>query len=96
MNENSGCSAETGNSGLAQDCVVADAVCCEPVSVAKFPDNWENTGNFVDSALFRAFLIRISPRKPKACSWIPYASEQGIIPTPTGNLVLTTGIVPGP
>jgi len=26
--------------------VVVDAVQSEPVSSVKFPDNWENTGNF--------------------------------------------------
>jgi hypothetical protein len=55
---------------------------CSPLSTGlgiKFPDYRESTGNLADSALFQAFLIRLSPRRSKACGWIPCASEQGII-----------------
>ncbi len=37
-------------SRVRRDCVVVEAVCSQPVSAAKFPDNRENTGNFVDLA----------------------------------------------
>ena len=42
------------------ECVVVDAAPIEPVSSVKFPDNWENTGNFThfDPAIRFRGLIR--------------------------------------
>src|SRR5207247_919673 len=52
--------AETRNGRLASNCVVVDAAPIEPVSSVKFPDNWENTGNFTyfDPAIRFRGLIR--------------------------------------
>src|SRR5207245_9885095 len=52
--------AETRNGRLASNCVVVDAAPIEPVSSVKFPDNWEDTGNFThfDPAIRFRGLIR--------------------------------------
>src|SRR5437762_13660628 len=39
-------SLETRKRRFVSECVVVDAAPIEPVSSVKFPDNWENTGNF--------------------------------------------------
>jgi hypothetical protein len=50
--------AETRNSRLASNCVVVDAVCFEPISASKLPDNRENTGNFAEVGLILRKLAR--------------------------------------
>src|ERR1700693_4679671 len=57
--------------------VVEGAVSCEPVSTAEFPDNRENTGNFIDSAP-DPMILRLS-RFGGSMTYqqIPYSGEQG-------------------
>jgi hypothetical protein len=78
-------------SRFAPECVVVDAVQYEPVSQSKFPDNWENSGNF---ALFDP-EIRISGSdrraKSKPCSEIPCIQELGIFLKEQGSETIEDG-----
>src|SRR5262249_43051952 len=64
--QNRGYSSNYGKSRLAWDCVVADAVSCELVSPAKFPDNRENTGNLAGFRLPFGFSEPFSGSRSKA------------------------------
>jgi hypothetical protein len=44
--------------GFAHDSALEEAVSSEPVSEAKFPASWENTGNFVRLGLRVRLLAR--------------------------------------
>jgi hypothetical protein len=55
-----------------------EAVSSEPVSEAKFPASWENTGNFVLLGLRVRLLVRNQWPNSMVYDPIPYASEQGI------------------
>ena len=57
----------------------------EPVSEAKFPASWENTGNFVRLGLRVRLLAQNSGPNSMAYDAIPYASEQGIYFALAGN-----------
>src|SRR4029453_8046219 len=49
---------ETRKRRFASECVVVDAVCFEPISASKLPDNRENTGNFAEDGLILRKLAR--------------------------------------
>src|SRR6202030_4144024 len=74
----SGCGRET-------DSPLEEAVSSEPVSEAKFPAGWENTGNFVRRGLRVRLLARNPASNSMVCEPIPYASEQGIYFGLAGN-----------
>src|SRR5262245_31300785 len=61
------------------DCMADDAVSCELVSAANSLLTGKLTGNFAELA------------NSKACSQIPYATEQGIFVAITGNFFAITG-----
>src|SRR5207302_138501 len=50
-----GYSSETGKHRFASDCVVVDAVRCEPVSASNFPDNREINREFAKFSRMRRF-----------------------------------------
>jgi hypothetical protein len=82
--------------------VVADAVAFEPVSTPKFPANREKNREFRRIRAFDAILFADTRAISKACSEIPYATEQGIILAEQGLLskeqgisTVNTGIVSG-
>ena len=64
--------------GFAPDSPLEEAVSSEPVSEAKFPASWENTGNFVRLGRRVRLLARNAGPNTIAYDPIPYASEQGI------------------
>src|SRR5450830_519800 len=59
--------------------MVADAVRYEPVSTLKFPANREKNREFRRIRPLSAILKADTRANSKACSEIPYATEQGII-----------------
>jgi len=65
--------------GENPDCVVAHAVTCEPVSPGKFPANREKNREFCRIRALDAILNADTRANSKACSKIPYATEQGNI-----------------
>jgi hypothetical protein len=67
------------------DSLLEEAVTSEPVSGAKFPASWENTGNFVRLGLRVRLLARNPGTNSMAYDPIPYASEQGIYFGLAGN-----------
>jgi hypothetical protein len=70
---------------FASDSPLEEAVSSEPVSEAKFPASWENTGNFVRRGLRVRLLARNPASNSMVCEPIPYASEQGIYFGLAGN-----------
>jgi hypothetical protein len=70
---------------FAGDSPLEEAVSSEPVSEAKFPASWENTGNFVRRGLRVRLLARNPASNSMVCEPIPYASEQGIYFGLAGN-----------
>ena len=75
------------------DCVVADAVVCEPVSAAKFPANREKNREFcriVVSVASETANNGVVTGLPKR---IPYSTEQGIILAEQGILSREQGIL---
>jgi hypothetical protein len=70
---------------FAHDSALEEAVSSEPVSEAKFPASWENTGNFVRRGLRVRLLARNPASNSMVCEPIPYASEQGIYFGLAGN-----------
>src|ERR1700737_3670353 len=70
---------------FAPDPPLEEAVSSEPVSEAKFPASWENTGNFVRRGLRVRLLARNPASNSMVCEPIPYASEQGIYFGLAGN-----------
>jgi hypothetical protein len=78
-----------------QDCVVADAVTIEPVSIAKFPANREINREFHQIRPLCKILKVDARANSKASSEIPYATEQGIFVQEQRNLTQQQGIRPG-
>jgi len=74
--------------------VVADAVTYEPVSTLKFPANREKNREFRRIRPLSAILKAHTRANSKACSEIPYATEQGIISAKQGILAQEQGISP--
>ena len=70
---------------FAMDSLLEEAVTSEPVSEAKFPASWENTGNFVRLGLRVRLLARNPGPNSMAYDPIPYASKQGIYFGLAGN-----------
>jgi hypothetical protein len=68
----------TSATGDMCDCVVADAVGCEPVSASKFPANREINREFRRIRLLSAILKADTPANSEACKKFPYSTEQGI------------------
>src|ERR1700719_4242167 len=67
------------------DSLLEEAVSSEPVSEAKFPASWENTGNFVRRGLrVRLLAWNLGPNTT-AYDPILYATEQGIYFGLAGN-----------
>jgi hypothetical protein len=60
------------------NCVVADAVPYEPVSIPKFPANREKNREFRRIRLLVRNLNADRRANSEACSEIPYSTEQGI------------------
>jgi hypothetical protein len=75
--------------------VVADAVLVEPVSIAEFPANREKNREFRRIRVLCAFLKADTPENSKACSDIPYPTEQGIISAEQGISLVKTKIITG-
>jgi hypothetical protein len=67
------------------DCVVADAVAIEPVSIAGFPAYREIYREFLESRDPVCVIGHKRYRISITCDEIPYSMEQGIFPTATGN-----------
>jgi hypothetical protein len=61
--------------------------CSERVSVVKFPDNRENTGNFRWFGLQTGQALHFPIYKSAPCGQIPYATEQGIFSSYQGKIV---------
>jgi len=61
--------------------LVADAVIVEPVSTPKFPANRDINREFRQIRLLCEILNADTRAISKAFSQIPYATEQGILPT---------------
>ena len=76
------------------DCVVADAVTCEPVSTVKFPANREKYREFRQIRPLCEILKADTRANTKVFSEIPYATEQGIISAEQEILVQEQGIFP--
>jgi|SRR5665811_703970 hypothetical protein len=72
--------------------MVADAVTYEPVSTLKFPANREKNREFRRIRPLSAILKADTRANSKACSEIPYATEQGIISAEQGILAQEQGI----
>src|SRR5450759_1073126 len=72
--------------------MVADAVRYEPVSTLKFPANREKNREFRRIRPLSAILKADTRANSKACSEIPYATEQGIISAEQGILAQEQGI----
>ena len=66
--------------------MVADAVHVEPVSIPKFPANREKNREFHQIGPLCKILKAATRANSKACSEIPYATEQGIISEEQGIL----------
>jgi len=81
--------------GENPDWVVADAVTVESVSDLKFPANREKNREFCRIRALDATLHADTRANSKACSKIPFATEQGIILTEQGISTANTGIVSG-
>ena len=79
-------------SQLQQDCVAADAVAFERVSASQFPANREKNREFRRIRALEVIFIADTRAISKACSEIPYATEQGIILTEQGILTKEQGI----
>jgi hypothetical protein len=89
-------------SQFEREWVLADAVACEPVSTVEFPANREINREFRRIRAPDAILFADTGTISKACSEIPYATEQGNILTEQGILskeqgisTVNTGIVSG-
>ena len=78
---------------VAPECVVADAVACEPVSVSEFPANREKNREFYKITALRAPVTANNVTITKVLTGIPYALEQGIILAEQGNLARVQGIL---
>ena len=76
------------------NCVVADAVPVEPVSILKFPANREKNREFRQISPLCEILKADTRANSEACSEIPYVTEQGIISAEQGILVQEQGISP--
>jgi hypothetical protein len=63
---------------FARDSPLEEAVTSEPVSEAKFPVRWENTGNFHRQASRSRKTVENRQAATATYQEIPYASEQGI------------------
>jgi len=72
--------------------MVADAVQVEPVSTHKFPGNREINREFRRIRALDVILNTDTRGNSKACSKIPYATEQGIILAEQGILTQEQGI----
>ena len=59
---------------FAGDSPLEEAVSSEPVSEAKFPASWENTGNFIGSGLGDGSTMAKNGIESAAYEPIPYAS----------------------
>jgi hypothetical protein len=70
---------------FAMDSPLEEAVTSEPVSEAKFPASWENTGNFVRRGLRARLSAQNQEPNSTVYDPIPYASEQGIYFALAGN-----------
>jgi hypothetical protein len=71
--------------GIAQDCVVAEAVHIGPVSVELFPANREKNTEIRENRPFGSMLAHFFRRTSKACTQIPCATEQGLFFDITGK-----------
>ena len=88
-------SRKVSASGDLGDCVVADAVTVEPVSIVKFPANREKNREFHQISP-PSKILKANPRaNSKASSKISYATEQGIISAEQGILFQEQGIFAG-
>jgi hypothetical protein len=87
--------AETGKTRFDRECVVADAVTCEPVSAAEFPANREINREFCRIRPRRRFTVVNRQTNSMLCSRIPYATEQGIILGEQGILKKEQGVFTG-
>jgi hypothetical protein len=65
--------------------LLEDAVTSELVSEAKFPANWENTGNLVDFGSTIGIFRPKAPLQSMPYGKIPGATEQGIKWAAAGN-----------
>jgi hypothetical protein len=68
-----------------------DAVLCEPVCGAEFPDNREFNREFLIFGPFSTILVSKTRTNSAVCSKIPYATEQGIVLDLTGNYLERRG-----
>jgi hypothetical protein len=84
----------TRDAKFASDSPLEEGVSSEPVSEAKFPASWENTGNFSDSGLGGALTVAKTSMKSVPYGPIPCASEQGIFCGLAGNLNRRSGKFP--
>jgi hypothetical protein len=73
------------------DWLADDAVSCELVSGIKFPANREINREFRKFRASAAISASNRRANSKACSQIPYATEQGIFGAITGNFFGITG-----
>jgi hypothetical protein len=71
-------SIRSGKSLGSKECVVADAVVIEPVSILNFPANGRRTGNLAISGTFSASDQHERPVISGLFVRIPYSKEQGI------------------
>lgn len=65
--------------------------CSERVSVAKFPDNRENTGNFRGFGLQTGLALWFQTYKSVSYGQIPYVKEQGIFSSYQGIAFIASG-----
>jgi len=89
--QSAGYSSETGKRRFVSDCVVVDAVGCEPASASKFPDNRENNREFCRIRPSTAIFMSDQRADSMPYSGIPYATEQGIFKRVSGNFFRGTG-----
>jgi hypothetical protein len=75
------------------DCVVADAVVCEPVSAAKFPANREKNREFYRNEVLVASATVNNGVVTGLSTRIPYSTEQGIILAKQGIFAREQGIL---
>ena len=63
---------------ICERMLAVDAVQVEPVSTSKFPVNTEINREFFNFGSDCGSVVAIRPMIQRACSEIPYSTEQGI------------------
>ena len=89
---NAACSHKVSVIRDSGDCVVADAVTYEPVSILKFPANREKNREFRQIRLLGAILHADTRANSEACSEIPYSTKQRIFAKEQGICTREQGI----